>query len=81
MLLKTSFMMKIFGFLMLVMKRIPENVIYLASVSLAILAWYLDFIKDIIIAADLSHNFEFMSEIKREIVVALWITVFLRNDF
>ena len=73
--------MKILGIYMVVISRVPENVVYLASMSLAILFWYLDFIKDIIIATDLSQNYEYMSEIKRQIVIAFWISVFLRKNF
>ena len=54
---------------------IPENVKYIVIVSLSIIGWYMDFIKDIFIANDLS--FTTFWDFKSQIVMILRITVFL----
>ena len=56
---------------------IPELLKYTFIVSLSIFGWYMDFIKDIFIATDLSFLFTTFWDFKSQIVMILWITVFL----
>ena len=56
---------------------IPEIVKYVFIVSISILGWYMDFIKDIFIANDLMFLFTTFWDFKSQIVIILWITVFL----
>ena len=55
----------------------PEILKYAIIVSLSILGWYMDFIKDIFIANDLRFLFTTFWDFKSQIVVILWVTVFL----
>ena len=56
---------------------IPESAKYIGIVSLSVIGWYVDFIKDIFIANDLSFLFTTFWDFKSQIVIILWVTVFL----
>ena len=60
-------------------KLVPEGLKYLIWVVISILGFYIDFIKDIIIAAQLSFLYEENGGLtfKNVIVITLWVTVFL----
>ena len=59
--------------------RVPHgpDIKYALIVTLSVLGWYIDFIKDILIAIDLSFLYKSMWDFKSQIVLILWITVFL----
>ena len=59
--------------------RIPygPDIKYALIVTLSVLGWYIDFIKDILIAIDLSFLYKSIWDFKSQIVLILWITVFL----
>ena len=63
--------------------RIPEAAKYFASLVLGILAFYLDLVKDIIIASGVSFLYDDSEEtgnpFKNLIVIVLWTTVFLSH--
>ena len=62
-------------------ERIPELAKYLMTVALSIIAFYLDFFKDIIIATEVSflYNESESLSFKNLIVIVLWVTVFLSH--
>ena len=62
-------------------EAIPEVIKYTIIVSFSILGWYMDFIKDIFIASDLSFLFTNFRDFKSQVVLVLWITVFLSQTF
>ena len=59
--------------------RIPHgpDIKYALIVTLSVLGWYIDFIKDILIAIDLSFLYKSLWDFKSQIVLILWVTVFL----
>ena len=61
------------------LKKIPhfKEIKYCLIVIISIIGWYLDFIKDILIATDLSFLYSSFWDFKSQIVVILWTTVFL----
>ena len=60
-------------------KKIPRGpeIRYAVLVSLAVLGWYVDFIKDILIATDLTDLYQSFWDFKSQLVLVLWITPFL----
>ena len=58
--------------------RTPELVKYLLIVTISIVSFYIDFVKDIIIASEVSFLYQdSFWDFKSFIVVVLWVTVFL----
>ena len=60
-------------------KKIPRGpeIQNAVLVSLAILGWYVDFVKDILIATDLTDLYQSFWDFKSQLVLLLWITPFL----
>ena len=60
-------------------KKIPRGpeIRYAVLVSMAVLGWYVDFIKDILIATDLTDLYQSFWDFKSQLVLVLWITPFL----
>ena len=77
MLFKSKYGRVVYTFFMKLVAKIPSLMMYLLSVTLAILGWYVDFIKDILIAHDILFLFTCLScDFKSVIVVLQWVTVF-----
>ena len=72
--------LKILGCFMLVASKIPAWLKYFASLTLSLVGWYVDFIKDILIAYDLSFVLTcFLCNFHSVVVVTQWVTVFLSH--
>ena len=57
--------------------QLRRNLKYALLVTLSVVGWYMDFIKDILIATDLSFLYKSFWDFKSQIVLILWVTVFL----
>ena len=72
--------LKILGCFMLVASKIPAWLKYFASLTLCLVSYYVDFIKDILIAYDLSFLLTcFLCNFHSVVVVTQWVTVFLSH--
>ena len=77
MLLETKYLKTMHYYYKIINNAIPERLKYIVLTALSILAWYIDFIKDIIIAEDLSYLYTSVSDFKSQVVILMWVTVFL----
>ena len=72
--------LKILGCFMLVASKIPAWLKYFATLTLSLVSYYADFIKDILIAYDLSFLLTcFLCNFHSVVVVTQWVTVFLSH--
>ena len=82
MLLRSKYGRMIVTFFLTLSAKIPAKILYYLTVAIAILGWYIDFIKDILIAQDILFLFTcFACDFKSVIVVLQWVTVFLSQTF
>ena len=78
MLLRSKYGRLVVGFCLKLSAKIPVRIMYYLTLTIAILGWYIDFIKDILIAQDILFLFTCLTcDFKSVIVVLQWVTVFL----